>query len=96
MAFDCPGCGGLVPASPEAWLLRCSRCGGRIRSRPLEGSGHVLAYEVELAGRPETRTRLELPWDERLRRRLRAWLVASSAITLGLVVLLFALARWLR
>jgi len=50
---------------------------------------------VEVAGRPETRRRVELPWDEAERRRLRAWLVWSSAITVSLVLALYALARFL-
>ena len=37
----------------------------------------------------------ELPWDAAQSRRLRAWLFWSSAITLGLVALLYALARGL-
>lgn len=96
MPFACPGCGARVARSPEGWLLRCGGCGGLIRSRALEASGDALAYEVELAGRPETRKRIEVPWDEALRRRLWAWLAWSSAITLGLVFLLYALARWLK
>jgi hypothetical protein len=67
-----------------------------IRSRALEASGDTLAYEVELAGRPGTRKRIEIPWNASLRRHLRAWLAWSSAITLGLVAVLYALARWLK
>ena len=52
-------------------------------------------YEVEVAGRPETRRRVELPWDEGERRRLRAWLLWSSAVTVSLVLALYALARFL-
>jgi hypothetical protein len=51
---------------------------------------------VEVAGHPETRRRVEVPWDERERSRLRAWLIWSSAITLSLVLALYALARFLR
>ncbi len=46
-----------------------------------------------MAGRPETRRRVEVPWDESERRRLRAWLVWSSAITVALVLVLFFLAQ---
>jgi hypothetical protein len=49
---------------------------------------------VEVAGRPQTRRRIEIPWDERQSRRLAAWLFWSSLITLGLVIVLYALARW--
>jgi len=51
---------------------------------------------VEVAGRPETRRRVEVPWDERERSRLRTWLFWSSALTLSLVLALYALARFLR
>jgi hypothetical protein len=51
---------------------------------------------LEVAGRPETRRRVELRWDEAERRRLSRWLVVSSTITVALVVLLFLLARLLR
>lgn len=64
-----------------------------IRCRALDASGDVLAYEVELAGRPETRKRIELAWDASLRGQLRAWLAWSSVLTLGLVLVLYALAR---
>jgi hypothetical protein len=96
VAFACPGCGAEVARSPEAWLLRCRACGALLRSRALEPSGDALAYEVEVAGRPETRRRVELPWDAAQGRRLRAWLLWSSAITLGMVALLYGLARALR
>ena len=49
-----------------------------------------------MAGRPETRRRVELPWDECERSRLRAWLLWSSAVTVSLVLALYALARFLR
>jgi hypothetical protein len=39
---------------------------------------------------------VEVPWSERDERSLRAWLSWSTAITLGLVLVLLALARWLR
>lgn len=96
MAFPCPGCLAPVDASPEAWALRCPACGGAIRSRSVEGGGTEPAYDVEIAGRPETRRRIEVPWDEVQRRRLRTWLAWSSAVTVGLVAALYALARWVR
>ena len=49
-----------------------------------------------MAGRPETRRPVPLPWDESQRRRLSRWLVASTAATVGLVFVLFLLARLLR
>jgi hypothetical protein len=54
----------------------------------------VRAYEVEVAGRPETRRRVEAPWSAEDGARLRVWLLWSSVITLGLVAVLYALARW--
>jgi hypothetical protein len=39
---------------------------------------------------------VEVPWDEAQRRRLAAWLLWASLVTVGLVVLLYALARWTR
>jgi hypothetical protein len=50
---------------------------------------------VEVVGRPETRRRVEIPWDEDQGRRLAVWLLWSSLVTTGLVVLLYALARFL-
>lgn len=61
----------------------------------MDARGENPAYEVAVAGRPETRRRVEVPWDESERRRLRAWLVWSSAITVSLVLVLYALARLL-
>jgi hypothetical protein len=51
---------------------------------------------VEVAGRPQTRRRIELPWDEAQRRRLFRWLALSTAVTLGLVLALLALALFVR
>lgn len=78
---------------PTRWALRCPACGAVLRSEPVETSGENPAYEVAVAGRPETRRRVEVAWDESERRRLRSWLVWSSAITLALVLVLFVLAR---
>ena len=93
MSFACPGCGAPVGRRPAGWALRCPACGALLRSRPLETSGPEPAYEVEVAGRPETRRRVEVPWDDGERRRLRGWLFWSSAITLSLVLVLYILAR---
>lgn len=96
MPFPCPGCDAPVAGRPERFALRCRACGAVIRSRPLETAGPDPAYEVFVAGRRDTLRRVEVPWDEPQRRRLGAWLLWSSAVTLGLVVVLLALARLLR
>ena len=96
MAFPCPACGSPVARSPEAWALRCPACGAGLRCRPVEGGARNPTYEIEVSGRPETRRRVEVPWDEVQRRRLSAWLVWSSVVTVGLVALLYLLARWAR
>jgi hypothetical protein len=95
MPFPCPGCQSSVPRSPESWLLRCPTCGARIRSHQAIGSEAARAYDVELLGRPETRQRIEIPWSDEQQRRLEAWLLWATMITLGLIVLLFLLARGL-
>ena len=95
MALSCPGCGAVVRGSPERRLLRCDGCGARIKARPVSGEGER-AYEVELLGRAETRRRVELPWTPADTQRLHAWLLWSSAVTLGLAALLFVLARFWR
>jgi hypothetical protein len=64
-----------------------------LRSRAVESSGPAPVFEVEVAGRPQTRQRAELPWDEAQRRRLRFWLAVSSVLTLALVLALYLLAR---
>lgn len=96
MPFACPGCGANVEGSPERFARRCPSCGALLRSRPAETSGPAPVFEVEVAGRPETRRRVELPWDEAQRRRLSRWLALSAAVTVALVLVLFALARLLR
>jgi hypothetical protein len=93
VTFACPGCGSPVGQRPTRWALRCPACGALLRSEPVDTSGENPAYEVAVAGRPETRRRVEVSWDESERRRLRAWLVWSSAITVSLVLVLFFLAR---
>jgi hypothetical protein len=60
----------------------------------VESGGRGRFYEVEIVGRPETRQRVEVPWSEADRRRLATWLVWSTTLTLGLVLVLYALARW--
>lgn len=81
-----------MAGSPERFVRRCPTCGALIRSRAAASSGPLPAFFVSVAGRPETRRRVELPWDEGQRRRLSRWLVASTAVTLALVLVLLALA----
>jgi hypothetical protein len=90
--FPCPSCGAAVSRGPESWGLRCEACGCRLRSRALETEGATRVYEVEASGRPDSRVRVEVPWTESDARRLRRWLAWSTAITLGLVFVLLALA----
>jgi hypothetical protein len=85
-----------VDGSPDRFARRCPSCGALLRSRPAETSGPAPAFEIEVAGRPETRRRVDLPWDEAQRRRLSRWLVVSAAVTVALVLVLFVLARLLR
>jgi len=96
MAFACPGCSTPIERSPELPILRCPQCGAVLRSRSVEGDGASRAYEVEVAGRPQTRRRVELPWSEAESRRLGRWLAWASALTLGLVLLLYLAARLAR
>lgn len=96
VAFPCPGCAAPIDARPDRFALRCPSCGALLRSRPAESSGPAPAFDVEVAGRPGTRLRVELPWDEAQRRRLSVWLVAAAAVTVALVLVLYVLARLLR
>lgn len=96
MAFPCPGCESPVDGSPELPLLRCAACGSVLRSRSVEGRGTLRGYEVEVAGRPGTRRRVEIAWSEAEGRRLKRWLAVSSVVTLGLVLVLYLLARLAR
>ena len=97
MPFACPGCSASIDRSPEAWALRCPACGRVIRARALDAvAGDVRAYEVQITGRPETRRRIEVPWTDQETARLRQWLVWSTVLTLALVAVLFAAARWAR
>jgi hypothetical protein len=91
----CPGCSAPVPGNPESWTLRCPACGRRLRSRRLDEGGPFPVYEIEVVGEPGTARRVE--WREAPSpRRLRAWLTWSTVATLGLVVVLYTLARFWR
>jgi hypothetical protein len=94
--FPCPACDAPVDASPARPATRCGSCGAVLRSRPAEADGGAPAFDVEVAGRPGVRRRVEVPWDEGQRRRLSRWLLVASAVTLALVVVLYALARLAR
>jgi hypothetical protein len=96
MSFPCPRCQASVAGSPESWRLRCRACGSRLTSRALEATATRRLYEVQVAGRPETRCQVSVPWTGEDQQRLRRWLAWSSALTLGLVALLYLLARWAR
>jgi hypothetical protein len=66
-----------------------------VRGRARDAAGDRRVYEVEVVGRPQTRRPVEVPWGPDDQRRLRAWLLWSTAVTLGLVAVLFVLARLL-
>jgi len=95
MPFPCPGCGADVGSDPEAWALRCPSCGAVLRCRAVDTDGADRAYDVEVVGRPDTRTRIAISWSQTETRRLGAWLLWSSIVTLALVGVLYGLARWL-
>lgn len=78
---------------PTRWALRCPACGALLRCEPVDTGGENPAYDVAVAGRPETSRRVEVSWDDSERARLRACLAWSSAITLSLVLVLLVLAR---
>jgi hypothetical protein len=67
-----------------------------LRGRALETDGPERRYEVAVAGEPETATRVTVAWTADESRRLRRWLAWSTALTLGLVLVLYAAARWAR
>ncbi len=96
VTFACPGCEAVIEGRPERPARRCRSCGALLRSRPLDTGGELPGYELEVVGRPETRRRVEVAWDEEERRRLSAWLLWSSLLTVLLVVALYALARLVR
>lgn len=81
-------------ASPERWGLRCPACRRVLRTRAVEAEGPERVYDVEVSGQPATRQRVTVAWSADESRRLRAWLAWSTVLTLGLVVVLYALARW--
>ncbi len=93
MSFACPACDASVTARVDRPLLRCPACGALLRSRPLDTDGPLPVFELWVLGRRERRRRVEVPWDEVARRRLAAWLLWSSVVTLALVLVLYALAR---
>ena len=94
MPFACPACRSSVDADLDRPLLRCSACGARLRSRAVETGDQTRVYDVAVVGRPEIRARVEAPWSSGERRRLAAWLWWSTIVTLGLVGVLYVLARW--
>ena len=67
-----------------------------LRARAVEASGPDRQYDVEVVGEPETRTRISVEWTPEESRRLRRVLAWSTLLTLGLVVVLYAAARWAR
>jgi hypothetical protein len=95
VAFPCPGCDAAIDRTP-AWAMRCPSCRRVLRGRVADTSGPDRAYDVEVAGHPETRRRVAVPWTADESRRLRRWLVWSTTLTLGLVLVLYAAARWAR
>lgn len=95
MTFPCPACDAPVPGPPRAFG-RCASCGAVLRARLRGDAPGRRAFDVEAVGRPGARRTVDAPWSEGDDRRLRAWLSWSTAITLGLVLLLLGLARFLR
>ena len=94
MPFPCPACGTEVPKGPEAFLPRCPACGQRIRCRQVESSPESRTYDLEVLGRPATRQRLAVEWSPAEQHRLERWLLLSSVVTTGLVVVLL-IVTWL-
>jgi hypothetical protein len=66
-----------------------------VRCRAVETSGPAPVFEVYVAGRKETLRRVEVPWDAAQQHRLSRWLLWSCVLTLGLVLVLYVLARLL-
>lgn len=95
MTFPCPACDADVPGRPRA-IGRCPGCGVVLRARLRESEDGRRLFDIDAVGRPGARRTVEGRWSERDERSLRAWLAWSTAITLGLVLVLLALARWLR
>jgi hypothetical protein len=94
MPFPCPACRCSVNADLDSPVVRCSGCGARLRSRVVETGDDTRAYDLAVVGQPEVRARVEAPWSAGERRRLAAWLWWSTIATLGLIGVLYALARW--
>ena len=93
MSFPCPGCDAPIDARPDRFMLRCPACRAVLRSRAVDTTGKAPAFDVEVTGRPDTRRRVEVAWDEAERHRLSAWLLVASIVTVALVLVLFLLAR---
>jgi hypothetical protein len=93
VTFPCPGCQADLPGSPR-FVSRCAACGARVRGRAREDAGDRRVFDVEVAGRPDTRRTVHVPWTPSDQTRLRTWLVWSTAVTLGLIGVLFVLARF--
>ena len=94
MAFPCPGCESSVEANPESWFIRCESCGKLIRSRAHSSTETARGYEIEIVGQPKTRRRIEVPWTRTQQAHLERRLIVFSLATVGLVVLLYLVARW--
>ena len=85
-----------MSASPDRWALRCPSCRRVLRARAVESSGPDRQYDVEVVGERGTLRRVSLEWTPEESRRLRRVLAWSTLLTLGLVVVLYAAARWAR
>ena len=72
-------------------MLRCPACRAVLRSRAVDTSGPVPVFDVEVAGQPDTRRRVELDWSPAQRQRLSTWLLVASA---PFAMLLYAQPRW--
>jgi len=93
VSFPCPSCGAPIDGRPDRVLLRCGGCGARLRGRSIETNGTNPTFEVHVVGKSETRRRVEVAWDGFERRRLSAWLLVASVVTVALVLVLLVLAR---
>ena len=93
VSFPCPGCDAPIDARPDRFVLRCPACRAVLRSRAVDATGAAPAFDVEVTGRPETRRRVEVAWNEAQRHRLSSWLLVASIVTAALVLVLFLLAR---
>ena len=93
MSFPCPGCAAPVDTPPDRFMLRCPACRAVLRSRAVDTRGPVPVFDVEVAGQPDTRRRVELDWSPAQRQRLSTWLLVASVVTVALVLVLYVLAR---